>query len=393
MKKFLICLLLPFVCFGLNGCNTVRGVVTGTGTDNTPPPSNLTKCVSQERMRANWLTSAGCSMGSDTLKLGPTVTDNIVFTADAKGAVVATNPRNGKRVWSTNLRVPITSGPTTNDGLVAVGTSDGEVFALRETNGSQLWHANVSSSIFAAPQISQGRVIVKTLDGKLIAFDGQSGQQLWVYDHGAPTMVMRKDNTPQIYGDKIITGFADGKVAAFSLSQGRLLWEQTIAISQGASQTQQMTDILADPIIDRGIVYIATAQGNLAALGANRGNIIWQQDDKDGLSYNSIALGNGLLFAVNSRDQIKAFNRSNGELVWQDNRLAYRRLSPVQVIDNTVGVGDYAGYIHFFSQQDGQYIAQNLVENGVRISAISAPLNNYFFIAGANGNLSAWRVG
>lgn len=389
MKKFVVFIVSALL---LSGCASFRGTLTGVGVDNTPNPSPLTKVAQEVRVKPVWMISAGSSMGPDAIKLGPIVTDNIVFTADPRGGVTATNPRNGKRVWWTNTRAPITSGPTIREGLVVVGTNDGRVFALRETNGSILWHANVSNAVLAAPQIGQGRVIVKTIDGKLLALDAQSGQQLWTYDHGAPIMVMRRDNSPQIFGNEVITAFTDGKLAAFNLSQGQLLWEKPISTVSGISQIDQMVDVLADPIISRGVIYLATYQGQVFAMNAFTGNLLWQNNDS-ACGYTNMTLGWGLLFATDVQDHIKAFDLETGNLVWEQPLLAYRHLSPMVIIGSRFVVGDYAGYLHWFAQQDGHYAGRTLVENGVRITAPSTLLGNYFYVSGANGNLSAWRVG
>lgn len=391
MKKSFI-LIASLASLLLAGCNTVKGIATGLGTDNTPPPTPLKKVCPQVATRGLWLVSTGRSLGVDNLKLGPTIADRAIFTADPNGEVVATNPQNGRRIWGTNLSASITSGPAVNEGIVVVGASDGKVFALSETNGRTLWHTTVPNAILAAPSIGQGTVIIKTIDGKLLAFAAQSGQQLWSYDHGAPTLVMRHDNTPQIYGDRVITTFADGKLDAFSLSQGRLLWEQAVAIPRGSSEVALMVDVLADPAIFDGIVYVATSQGNIMAVNANNGKMLWQQDAV-AAGYTGMAVNSDFIFVTDVKDNIKAFARDNGNLIWEQPQLTYRRISPPALVANTLVVGDSKGYLHWFAPQNGSYLAQHLVASSARIIAPPAPLANQLFVSGSNGTLSAWRVG
>jgi len=376
----------------LSGCGTIRGTLNGVGLDNSPPPSPLVKCRSQIPVKGVWMVSAGRSIGSDCLKLGPELADNMIFTADPKGGVLASNPRNGKRIWWVNTKAKITSGPTVGEGIVVVGTGDGKVIALRENNGAPLWHADVPNAVLAAPQIGQGRVIVKTVDGKLIALSVQSGQQLWIYDHGAPMLVLRSADAPQIYGNKVIAGFSDGKLAAFSLSQGQLLWEQSVATPQGVSQVEQLVDMATDPLIANGVVYIVSYQGGVTALAANSGQILWQQDLSCS-GYAGAVLSPRSLFITDSQDQIWAFDRQSGDLIWQQNQLAYRHLSAPTLLGGTLVVGDAEGYLHWLSQQDGHYLARRLAEGHVKILAAPAVAGNIMYVASANGNLSAWRVG
>lgn len=394
MRVFVILCL--FACsLMVSGCGAVSGIagtISGAGVDNRPQPSRLVKINQQVPIHAVWEVPGAGPIGPDCPNLGPILADNMLFLTDSKGLVLASNPSNGKIIWSTHLKTFITSGPSIGCGIVVVGTNDGKVIALSENKGNVLWRADVFNSVLSAPQIAQGRVIVKTIDGKLFALNAHTGQQLWVYEHGAPTLVMRKDGVPKICGDRVIAGFADGKIAAFNLDNGQLLWEQEIATPAGVSQVEQMVDVVGDPVIGDGVIYVASYQGMVIAVNIDCGEILWQQDISCAGS-TDLALGRRLLFATDPQDRLWAIDRATGQIVWQQDVLAYRQVSAPAVMANMLLVGDVGGYLHVFSIEDGHYMARHLVENGIRIIAPPFVRGDIAYVAGENGHLSAWRVG
>lgn len=369
----------------LSGCAFINGL----GSDNTPKPSPLVTFKPQFNVNTLWADSAGSGIGVNYLKLGPAANANAVFVADPKGKVTAFAAPNGQQLWRTNIHAHITSGPSIGEGLVVVATADAQVFALNQTTGAIVWHVAVPNQVLAAPQIGQGKVIINTISGKLCALASNNGQQLWVYDHGAPVMILRGSSVPQIVGDKVIAGFADGKLAAFSLDQGTLLWQQTIAVPQGASQVQQMVDIVADPVVANGVIYVATYQGNIAALTLQSGQILWQQHIS---SYTGLVLGQQQVFITDAQGVVWAFARSNGVVNWRQTQLMNRVLSPPALMNNAIVVADGEGYVHWLSPQDGHFLARVLAVKKQSIFAAPQVVGNVVYVAAKNSDIIALQT-
>ena len=321
MKYFRLAVAPAILCgLLLTGCGTLSGL----GTDNTPKPAPLAAFKAEYVVKPIWSTHANSGVNNDYLQLGPVAADGHLFMADAEGKVVALDPRTGRVIWRTNTKAPLSSGPSVGGGLVIVGTADAQVIALNEQTGKMVWQIKASNQVLAAPQISQGRVIITTISGKVSALSAQTGQQLWMYDHGAPTMVLRGGSLPQVVDNKVIVGFSDGKLAAFDLGDGHIIWQQTIAMPQGAAQVQQMVDIIADPVIADGTIYVATYQGKITAVSLQTGQIKWLQTIS---SYTGLVLGPQQVFVTDAAGSVWAFARSNGQVLWVQNQLANRKLS------------------------------------------------------------------
>jgi outer membrane protein assembly factor BamB len=379
-------LFISLISFLLSGCSLLNKF-SGAGDDNTPPPAPLTNFSPQIHVSNIWTRSTNTAIGTDYLKLGPIAADGRIFTADPSGRVVATAP-DGQNIWITHIHEPITSGPTVHDGIVVVGTGDGEVFALCENNGAVLWHTCVPNAVLAAPQIGEGYVVVKTVDGKVVALHAQNGEILWVYDHGSPHMVMRCGGAPQIADNKVIVGFSDGKLSALNLCDGSLIWEQCIAAPTGGSALDQMVDIVGDPVVCGDTVYVATYQGNVAAVSACNGNIFWQHCIS---SYTGLTLDNQHVYVTDAPGYVWAFDRATGNVDWRQCALYYRGLTPPVIAYNAVIVGDGQGVVHWLCPADGHFLARALVECKRRIITPPAVCGNTAFVLTSEGHLSAWR--
>lgn len=362
-------------------------VLSGLGKDNAPPPTALVNFQPQMQMQSDWARSVGAGVGKDYLKLGP-VLDGRIFVADPNGSVVAFDARTGSRLWQTNTKAPLTSGPSIGNGLVVLGTSDAQVIALNEASGLLVWRTTVPNALLAAPQVAD-KVYVRTVDGKLVALSLQNGQLVWRYDHGASLLTLRVNSMPKVAGNKVIAGFADGKLGAYSTSQGNLLWEQIIATPQGVTDAQQMVDVVADPIIANGIIYVATYQGKIAAVNLANGNIIWQRNIS---TYTGLALGPKLLFVTDAQGTIWAFNRVTGDVVWRQTQLNYRGLTAPALINGGVVVADSKGYIHIVSQTDGHMLARAYTGNSNGIVAPPVASGNTIYVVTTTGTLMTWVV-
>ena len=245
------------------------------------------------------------------------------------------------------------------------------------------------NQVLGVPAVTMNRVVVETVDGNLVVLNSQTGQVNWIYNHMAPTMILRGGTTPQIINNNVIAGFSDGKLAAYNLSLGQLLWERYLAEPTGATDVEQMIDVVSDPIVANGVIYAVNYQGNISALEPANGQVIWQHPLS---SYTGMAIGNRLIFVTDASGSVWAFDRNTGDVIWRQTQLANRILSAPAVQDNMLVVGDAEGYMHWLSQQDGHIVARTLMSNNVGISAAPVVNGNIIYVLNNDGLLTAYRV-
>src|SRR5690606_39716661 len=103
----------------------------------------------------------------------------------------------------------------------------------------------------------------------------------------------------------------------------------------GRSELSRMVDIHATPILNEGILYVATYQGKLAALARGTGSGIWSQDSSIS---ESMALAGNTLYVTQSDSTVRAYNATTGEMLWENDQLLRRGLNGPQVIGDYVAV-------------------------------------------------------
>jgi outer membrane protein assembly factor BamB len=153
----------------------------------------------------------------------------------------------------------------------------------------------------------------------------------------------------------VFCGFSNGRLVAFDLESGRLLWEATVSVPRGRSELERMVDIDGDPLVLGGLVFAATYQGELAAMVEKSGEVVWRRK----LSSHA-GLGGDFqqLYVTDDEDRVWAIDPRNGAALWKQEKMYGRKLTAPIPMGNYVLVGDYEGYVHALSPDDGAVIGR-----------------------------------
>lgn len=325
--------------------------------DPVEPPQPLTTITPELKAEHRWVHQLGKGSFTQQLQLVPLVDGEQVYQADYRGRVVAYRAANGERLWGVDLEAPIKSGPASGGDLLLFG-GDAEVIALHKQDGSLAWRAPVSSEVLSLPAFQGGSVVVHTIDGNIVALDASSGRQRWRHSESVPTLSLRGSGNPVIVDGLVLCGTANGKVVALGLDDGMLRWQATVSIPHGRSELERMVDVDGDLAVADGIVYAASYQGNLVALTLAGGQLIWNREIA---SATGISVDSDWLYVSDTVGDVWALSRRGGSTMWKQDALHQRALTaPVQQ-GNYIIVGDYEGYMHWLSKEDGQIVARTRI--------------------------------
>lgn len=381
IKLFILAL-----CIIMQGCSKVDDYLLGK--DNTPKPKELTEIKDKIKVAQHWNAAVGkASKSGEYLRLKPVIGGGIIYTADASGLIRAVKKSNGEIKWTTQLKHGLVSGPSVADGYIAVGTNNSSLVLLNQDSGKQLWLTRVSGEILSPPKITHKKVIAKTIDGKVFAFNAADGKQLWMSEHGSPSLVLKASSSPVVMGNLVLIGFSDGKMDAVDINTGRLVWQRSIAYASGSSDVERLVDIVADPIIENNVVYLASYQGYIGALSLSDGQFIWR---KPGSVYKNMLLSANTLYVSDSHDVLWSINKQNGKVNWKQKLLKARGLTEPTLIANNLVVGDKTGYLHFINSQTGEIIARFKTSGGVNSSP--GVIGKSLYVLTDNGMLNQLSV-
>jgi len=376
-------LTIPLLALAVAGCGALGFKRPGGELTELKPISNRFEA------KTLWKTSLKGMNREQRLSLLPVVSDGRVYIADPSGRVQALNAGNGQSLWSTETRLPLSGGPGVGDGLVVAGSSEGELVALDAASGSERWRAQVKSEVLSIPAAASGVVVVHTSDDKIYGFGARDGALLWGYSKPIPSLTLQGSSSPVIEGRQVLCGLASGKLTALDLMDGRLLWEASVAIPGGRSELDRMVDIDGTPLLLSGIAFVATFQGNLAAVDSVSGGVFWRRAFSTTSGLNT---DRRRLYASDAQDRVHAINPRDGASAWTQGELAGRRITGPALAGDQLVVGDAGGYLHWLAAEDGRLLARSRLGSS-GIAATPVVKDGVVYVLDESGDLFAVSPG
>ncbi len=384
MWRLLQILLLPVL---LAGCGTMADPREWFGSDTGPEPAELKDFEATIRPVRIWSVDVGD--GSPRYaRLVPAVDADRIYTLNTEGGLQARSRENGSLIWAVETGLPAAAGPGLGEGLLLVGTAEGEVAAFDSENGDALWRRQLSGQVLAVPAVEAGIVVVHTADGRIHGLDAHSGEPLWLYSQGTPVLTLHGTSSPVISGGIVYCGLAGGKLVALSLEDGALVWEGHVAVPTGGSELERMVDVDADPLVYSGTVYAAAFQGQVVAVGEGTGKVYWKRKMS---VYNNMAVDWRQLAVSDANGWLWSLDPDSGAARWRVQDLAHRSLSPPALLGDHVAVGDFEGYLHWFSSDDGAPAARQKLA-GAAIVAQPVVADEVLYVLATDGTLTALRL-
>lgn len=351
-------------------------------------PAELIEFEARVPVKRLWSTKVGSDAEFLRVALRPVGDGNRIYAASVNGNVVALDPEKGKQVWRNKLDIGLSSGPGVGEGLVVVVAADGYVVALGAEDGMERWRAYISGESLATPLVYDEYVVVQSVDNKLTALSVFDGSERWTLEQSTPALTMRGSTSPMQVGQSIVTGFDNGRVMAINLETGDVEWDSMLAPPSGRSDLDRLSDIDGDIAVVGQDIYASGYQGRIASLAAESGQVLWARELS---TYAGVTADWNNVYSTLQNGELVALNRRSGTELWRQNALLRREPTVPVSFRTTVVVGDLEGYLHFFSNVDGEPAAR--VRAG-KSAIVSTPLvmADRLYVQSDDGSVSAWIV-
>jgi outer membrane protein assembly factor BamB len=347
-----------------------------------PPPAELQRLDNPKPVRLLWSANVGAS---ERFTFLPALAGGSVYAAARAGNVMALEEKTGRERWRVNLDLRLSGGVGADERLVAVASEEGEVVALEADSGKVRWRARVSSEVLAAPAVGAGVVLVRSVDNRVFAFGAEDGKRRWVYQRAPASLIVRAPAGITIAGGLAFAGFPGGRLAALALDSGGVRWEVAVANPKGATELERVADVIGDPALQGREVCAAAYRSRLACYDAATGRQLWGRDIA---SLSGVGLDARYAFVADELGAVHAFDRTNGQSVWKQDKLAHRQLSTPLAGGDAVAVGDLEGYVHFLSRDSGAFVARRETGGGA-VRAAPLRLGQGLLIQTEDGGLFA----
>ena len=381
--KTLRVLSLLFAAVAIAGCG-----VFGGKKDPELEPAELVDFDPQIRVNRLWTANLGGDAENLRLALRPSTDGSRIFAASQNGKVYAFDPENGDRQWETKLDLELSAGPGIGEGLAVVVSSDGMVVALDAASGTERWRVDIGGESLATPLITDDTVLVQTVDNRMRALASFDGSSRWSVLQSMPALTMRGSASPIVVGSSVIAGFDNGRLIAVGVEDGETRWETLIAPPSGRSDLDRLSDVDGAIAAVGQDVYAAGYQGRLGSIAAESGQVLWARDIS---TFEGVAADWTSLYTVQEGGVVIALSRRNGTETWRQETLLRREPTLPVPFYTTVATGDFEGYVHFFSNVDGDLVARVRVGKSA-ITADPVVVGNRLYVQNDGGLLAVYEV-
>lgn len=374
--------------FALAATLVLQGCVFGGRKDDSDKPAELQPLATKTKVQKLWSARIGGDAKNLRLGLRPASDGTRVFAAAYDGAVSGFDLVTGRRDWRTDTDARLSAGPGYGDGLVVVGSVEGDVIALEADNGAQRWRTFLKGEILAAPAIGAGTVVLRTVNGGLVALEASTGAVRWRYEQPVPRLSLRGNARPAIGMGQVIAGFDNGRIVSIRLSDGVEVWQAPLAIQRGRTELERLADIDSDVVITGEEIFVAGFQSRAAMISLTAGRPVWAEELS---SAGGIAVDWTGLYATAADGVVQALDRKTGAAQWTQDALVRRRVSGPEAFGEAIVVGDFDGYLHWLSSQDGKIVARARAGNAAIVAAPMA-VGDRLFVQDESGTLHAFGL-
>jgi outer membrane protein assembly factor BamB len=334
----------------LAGCSWLPSWLGGTPS-RAVQPTPLTDIKPTLNTRIAWRASIGASR---TEWLRPAVVENAIYAAAADGAVMRLAPDSGQTMWRADVKTRISAGVGTDGFTTVVATARGEVIAFG-ADGKELWRSQVGGEMRSPPLVGRGLVVVRSIDYRITALDAASGKRRWNYQRTVAPLTLRGITEMAFAGDLIIAGFPSGRLVALNSGNGSVRWDVAVSEPRGATEVERLADVVGAPLVVGAEVCAASYQGRVACFDATNGNVRWASEIS---ARSGPAADDRRIYVVDAKSNVVAFNRAAGSTAWRQEQLQHRELSAPLALRRAIVTGDFAGFLHFLSPEDGSFAAR-----------------------------------
>jgi outer membrane protein assembly factor BamB len=349
------------------------------GKDGKMEPAKLEQFTETAKFGVLWHEDIG-DQGLEFLQ--PVLTQDAIYGVSGNGVLTRLDRLTGKQGWRIESGMTITGGLGSGEGMLLIGSDKGDVLAYDEA-GKLRWKGKVSSEVLSISRVTDGMVLVRSGDGRIAGLNASDGKRVWLYERSTPALVVRSHAGVTIQRGVGYAGFAGGRLAAINIKDGEVKWEAQVSVPRGNTELERISDITSDPVVNDEQVCAIAFQGRVACFDAAQGSPLWNRDIS---SDKGMMVLRKYLYLSDTKGSIFALDKITGSTAWKNDQLAMRDNTAPYALGNFIVVGDFEGYLHGLSLEDGSLAARIKLDGGaIRVAPME--LNGGLLVLTRGGEL------
>jgi len=287
------------------------------------PGGNASKAIGHlalgAKLTAVWHKTVPGNTNKERLAAAPVIADGKLFVMDTHAHIHAYNAKTGDDLWTVDFGakdgkgIVYGGGVSVEDGVLYATNGIGDVGALKAADGSLIWKKRPGGPVRGAPSIGNGNIYVTSVDNQLFTFKAADGNLEWSSSASLEIAGVFGTASPAIGQGTVVQGFSSGELNAYRYENGRTLWGDALSRTSMSTSVAALSDIDADPVIDRGRVFAIGAGGRMVSVDLVTGQRIWEINIA-GLA--TPAVVGDWVFAVTDDAKLDCIARATGKIRW-----------------------------------------------------------------------------
>jgi len=348
-----------------------------------------------------WSVSINGSSPRARLAAAPVVAGGKLYVIDADANVIAMNAETGSKLWQIampsegNGRSLFGGGVSVLGDRIFVTTGVGDIAALNAADGTILWKKRPGGPLRGSPTLAQGLVYAMSQDNQVFALDQTTGDTQWTEAGTLEATGVFGVAAPAAGQGTVIAGFSSGELTAYRYENGRNLWGDALSRTSISTSVASLSDIDADPVIDRGRVFAIGQGGRMASYELVTGQRLWEINVA-GIS--TPAVVGEWVFVVTDDARLLCVARATGKIRWisqlerwrseKKKKGTVRWTGPIAAGGRLILVST-EGDMVYVNPADGA--VQSTVRVGKRMTLGPVVANNMLYILADDGKLMAFK--
>jgi outer membrane protein assembly factor BamB len=249
----------------------------------------------------------------------PVVADGVVFAMDSDAVVTAFSLSAGAKLWRTETvnedvkSSNVGGGLCWDSGTLYAVNGMRELLALDAAKGAVKWRFNMGVSARSAPTVAEGKIFLTTIDSKLLALSPADGHVLWTYQATEVATTVLGSPAPAYAAGIVVAGFGSGEIAAVRAESGAIIWTDALGLIQGRSTLVDFLAIRGEPVISNGQIFVTGLGGLTIAADLLTGRRVWERRVA---SANTPWIAGDWLYMVSTDQDAGAININDARVAW-----------------------------------------------------------------------------
>ena len=355
-----------------------------------------------QTLTSAWTASITGATPRARLAAAPVVSDGRLYVIDTDARVSAFDATTGAKIWSTLIdvegdgRPSLFGGGVSSGGTMVFATNGvGDVAGLQADTGVLVWKKRPAGPLRGSPTLSNGNVYVMTQDNQIYALRQTDGEAQWNEAGPVAASGIFGVGAPAAAQGTVIAGYSSGELAAYRYENGRSLWNDTLSRTAMSTSVSTLTDIDADPVIDRGRVFALGKGGRMASYELITGQRIWE------INIAGIATpvtAGEWVFVLTDEAKLLCVARSSGKIRWISKLQRYdneeKKKGPISWYGPVLAGGrlvtaNSRGQVWTVTPEEG--VATQIFDLKSDVSLSPVVANSTLYILDDGGRISAFR--